>query len=110
MRFAPLPLILILLTPSCRTSPDAASSGAPLAPSAIGERTPALSPDNPLYDRFEGTAYANECTQDAQCHVGGCSGEVCSAQADIITTCEAVPWPRGNPACGCVQGQCIWYH
>src|SRR5512144_2723840 len=110
MRFAPLSLILLLLAPACRTSPDSAVPGTPLIPPAVEERTPALTPDNPLYARLECAGCANDCTQDSDCHVGGCSGEICSAQTDVVSTCEAVPWPRGNPACGCVQGQCIWYH
>lgn len=74
-------------------------------------RQAAVPGDHTLFDRFEGTGFDNACNADADCFVAGCSGEVCSATADVITTCEVLPvsLPAGT-ACGCVQSQCIWWN
>ena len=66
-----------------------------------------VSPNDPLYDRYEGTAYDNACTSDEDCFTGGCSGEVCSASPEVYTTCDLVPPVRGW--CGCVDGVCAWH-
>ena len=59
-----------------------------------------------LFERFEGTGFSNDCGADTGCVVGGCSNEVCAAEA-VITTCELLPeTPSGS--CQCVDGQCIW--
>lgn len=71
------------------------------------EARPTVPADDPLYDRFEGTGFANRCATDADCVVGGCSGEVCAAES-VATTCELLPYgPEGG--CGCVDGQCVWH-
>src|SRR5690606_31506434 len=44
------------------------------------EARPSVPEDDPLHDRFEGTGLQNACDTDADCFVGGCSGEVCAAQ------------------------------
>jgi eight-cysteine-cluster-containing protein len=74
-------------------------------------RQPAVPADHPLFDRFEGTGFRNDCDADADCHASGCSSEVCSADPGVITTCEALPvtLPQGT-ACGCVQSQCLWWN
>ncbi|MFH0971793.1 MAG: hypothetical protein V1835_04470 [Candidatus Micrarchaeota archaeon] len=51
-----------------------------------------------------------ECAKDSDCHVGGCSGTVCSSDANAITTCE---WKEEYAcykqiSCGCNLGQCGW--
>ncbi|MCK6575460.1 BPTI/Kunitz-type proteinase inhibitor domain-containing protein, partial [Myxococcota bacterium] len=74
---------------------------------AMCVREPSVSPRDPLFDRYEGTGFANDCRSDDDCFRGGCSGEVCSASPDVASTCEVVPMPEG--ACGCVAGQCQWY-
>ena len=66
-----------------------------------------VSPDDPLYDRYEGTGHDNACAADEDCHTGGCSGEVCSAEEGVVTTCELVPPVRGW--CGCIDGACLWH-
>lgn len=49
------------------------------------------------------------CQQDADCYVGGCSGEVCSSEEGVITTCEIRDdFPGPKMSCGCVQGVCGW--
>ena len=71
------------------------------------ELRPSVPREDPLYDRFEGTASANRCETSADCMVGGCSGEVCAAE-NVYTTCELLPYgPEGG--CGCVEGQCVWH-
>ena len=54
-----------------------------------------------------------ECSGDADCGIGGCSGQICAPKdkaASIITTCE---WRQeygcyNLTACGCVSGKCAW--
>jgi eight-cysteine-cluster-containing protein len=94
---------------ACTTAPapraDVAAAAAPAAPA----RTPAVPKDSPNYDIFEGTSYKNACTTDADCHIGGCSKEVCSAEARIMSSCIVrEDQPRGA-GCGCVGGECVWY-
>lgn len=76
---------------------------------AVETRRPAIGPQDALYDRVEGTAFENRCATDDECFVGGCSGEVCSAEATVATTCEALKWPPATAACGCVDGACVWF-
>jgi eight-cysteine-cluster-containing protein len=66
---------------------------------------------HPQYARVEGTSFQNGCSADAQCHTGGCSNEVCSAEQGVSSTCEAPVdgWPSAGSTCGCVKGQCVWY-
>jgi eight-cysteine-cluster-containing protein len=85
------------------------TSGPSTAPvTAGGARTPALMPGSPNYDLFEGTSFQNDCSADGDCKIGGCGGEVCSAEEGAITPCIAHP-DKPQASCGCVQGQCIWY-
>jgi eight-cysteine-cluster-containing protein len=74
-------------------------------------RQPAVPAHHPLFDRFEGTGFPNDCQADSECHTGGCSSEVCSADPGVVTTCEALPvsLPAGT-ACGCVESQCQWWN
>lgn len=75
-----------------------------------GPRIPAVASDHPLYGRFEGTQNPGECTDDDDCFESGCSGEVCSAEQDVMTTCEVVPMDfPPQTACGCVDGTCRWW-
>jgi len=74
-------------------------------------RQPAVSATHPLFDRFEGTGFPNDCNADAECHTGGCSSEVCSADPGVVTTCEVLPVSLpANTSCGCVSGQCQWWN
>ena len=54
-----------------------------------------------------------ECTSDADCATGGCSGEVCAPKNEaskIVTPCVYRPWYSclGLTSCGCVNGLCTW--
>lgn len=59
------------------------------------------------------TQLPSECSADADCGTGGCSGQVC-VQKDkaqgIITTCEYLPeyGCLKKTGCGCVSGKCEW--
>jgi eight-cysteine-cluster-containing protein len=88
---------------------DAPDDGEPV-PAGDGDRVPMVAEDHPLYDRLEGAGFGNDCEADTACHKGGCSGEVCSAEEGVNTTCDVLPvtFPP-DAACGCVQGQCRWY-
>ncbi len=76
-----------------------------------GERIPYVDEDHAQYSRVEGTAFDNDCETDEDCHVGGCSSEVCSAEPGVTTTCEmpASGWASSGGTCGCVEGTCKWY-
>ena len=95
-------LLALLVLAGCGGARDAVEP-------ALEARRAAIGPQDPLYDRVEGTAVENRCATDDQCFVGGCSGEVCSAEATVTTTCELVKWPPAAASCGCVEGSCIWY-
>lgn len=111
---------LLAGTPACRESkppktpepapePAPDPEPAPEEPPETGDRAPMVPEDHPLYARVEGTSFENDCQSDADCHVGGCSSEVCSAEEGVNTTCEARDWPSEGGACGCVEGTCAWY-
>ena len=72
-------------------------------------RVPAVPSASANYDHFEGVAFANSCESDRDCHVAGCSGEVCSADADVTTVCTEYPDQPKKATCGCVRNLCIWY-
>lgn len=55
----------------------------------------------------------DECNSNADCGVGGCSGQVCGKLGEVegvITTCEMRPEYDclQKTSCGCVMGQCKW--
>jgi len=59
------------------------------------------------------TTAASECTSDADCAIGGCSGQMCTTKeraSGLITTCEY----REEygcyklTTCGCITGKCSW--
>src|SRR5262245_19771977 len=94
--------LALLFLISCTSSPPPKASDPP------AKRTPAVATDSPHYDLFEGTSYKNDCAQDADCHIGGCGHEVCSAETQVMTPCMALAdAPRDS--CGCVANVCIWY-
>lgn len=54
-----------------------------------------------------------ECAADADCGVGGCSGQVCTAASEaagVITTCEYLEeyGCLKLTSCGCVNWKCAW--
>lgn len=54
-----------------------------------------------------------ECTSDADCATGGCSGEVCAPNevaSKIVTPCVYRAWYDclGMTTCGCLNGVCTW--
>ena len=55
-----------------------------------------------------------EFTTDANpqpaCYTGGCSGEICSLEQEVITTCEMIPGMEclQSAACQFVDGSCRW--
>jgi eight-cysteine-cluster-containing protein len=72
-------------------------------------RIPAVPADSPHHDLFEGADLKNACSGDADCHIGGCSSEICSAEKEVTSACIVqADQPRGA-RCGCVSSTCIWY-
>lgn len=110
---------VLVFTAGCTSAPEpradipapgaAAGSPDPSPAPTSGARTPAVPKDSAHYDLFEGTSYKNDCAADGDCNVGGCSHEVCSAQAGVKTSCIAHADSPRDATCGCVSGQCIWY-
>lgn len=54
-----------------------------------------------------------ECTSDADCFVGGCSSQLCSAEQGMASTCEwleeyACYQDANLTSCGCFEGSCGW--
>jgi eight-cysteine-cluster-containing protein len=51
-----------------------------------------------------------ECSSDNDCFKGGCSGQVCSTNQHLITTCEWISYYAcfNMTSCGCVDGKCQW--
>lgn len=73
-------------------------------------RTPVVAKEHEFFGRFEGEGFANDCKTDTACKTGGCSGEVCTAEDGVITTCDVVPVQLpADASCGCVEAQCIWW-
>lgn len=113
MRTIPIVLVTAELVVGCACPPkktaeapqEEASKPVPEPPA----RTPAVAPDYPEHDRVEGTSFKNECTRDSDCAVGGCSGEVCSAEAGVTTTCDVLGFSPKGLGCGCLNGQCVWF-
>lgn len=107
-------LVLAALAAACE-KPNPPPTGPTTSPGDDGgqlvTRKPAVPATHPLFGRFEGTSFPNDCTADADCHTGGCSSEVCSADGGVVSTCEALPvsLPAGT-ACGCVESQCQWWN
>ena len=69
--------------------------------------------NNDLSDQFtSGNSRFSQgsCTNDADCVATGCSGEVCSGNGEVVSTCEysdSFPNAQGL-TCGCVQEVCGW--
>lgn len=92
-------------TNAAASRPDVAAAGAP----AAAARTPAVPKDSPNYDLYEGTSFKNDCTADADCHIGGCSHEVCSAATRVMSSCIKRDDQPTGASCGCISGECLWY-
>ncbi len=57
--------------------------------------------------------FGPECSADADCGTGGCSGQICGQKdkvQGIITTCEYKPEYDclKKTGCGCISGKCEW--
>lgn len=125
--------LALLLSFGCRTAsapppiaeaPTPASAEVPAAPPAPAAPTalpaPAAQPlqevdVDALYaqcrERVEGPEADGECSTDADCRTGGCSGEVCATVAAVeglMGTCEVLPCFSILKECGCVEGRCSW--
>jgi eight-cysteine-cluster-containing protein len=115
MRLALAALLSIPLLASCtrqapRPVPANGGPGTTEAPAtAAGARTPVFSPGDARHAVFEGPSFQNACASDGECKVGGCSGEVCTAEEGVNTACMVHPDQPRDATCGCVQGDCVWF-
>jgi len=52
----------------------------------------------------------NLVIRDKECHVGGCSGELCTDELDAMSTCEELPGAvcLKQASCELVEGECRW--
>ncbi|MDC0720802.1 hypothetical protein [Nannocystis bainbridge] len=97
-------LAALVATPACK------GSESPQPAESEPARVLLVPKDHALYARFEGTGLENDCSDDAACHRGGCSDEVCAAGESSPGTCDAleVQIPAGAK-CGCVARECAWW-
>ena len=109
---------LALAAMSCGRTPfDEASASSP-APAAASPhpRQPYFTAASPNYGYYEGVSVRNNCTQDENCLVTGCTDSTCAAEEMQITdddfcrprTYAQRPEP-GGASCGCLAGKCRWY-
>ena len=64
-------------------------------------------------DGFCGRSTNGQCSADADCTAGGCSGQVCQSKSEepVITTCEYTECYNAQiygKTCGCVNKKCQW--
>lgn len=111
----------LALLVSCRTasppalspepgSPAASTRGLPVPSEAAGPLDPAAA-YQACRERVEGPEQEGECKVDADCRVGGCSGEICAASGALdgwMSTCEILPCFQVLQSCGCQAGRCSW--
>ena len=48
---------------------------------------------------------------EKKCYIGGCSGEICSDQTDIVSTCELLPGMeclKKGSSCKLINNECTW--
>lgn len=48
---------------------------------------------------------------EKKCYIGGCSGEICSDQTDIVSTCEILPGMeclKKGTSCKPINNECTW--
>ena len=48
---------------------------------------------------------------EKKCYIGGCSGEICSDQTDIVSTCEILPGMeclKKGTSCKQINNECTW--
>ena len=96
---------------ACKNSDSGPPSGSDGNGGAGSAKRTALVPkDHAYHARLEGAGADNACSGDASCFKAGCSGEICAATKDVVSTCEALPVQiPASASCGCVEGQCIWW-
>lgn len=87
------------------------SSASPEPDSAdAAPRAALFTADHPHQAAFEAPELVNECTADAECHRAGCGERVCSAEAEVMSTCEVLPVSLpADASCGCLEGACRWW-
>lgn len=60
---------------------------------------------------FCGFSTFKVCSDNSECSIGGCSGQVCGASEDFVSTCEyrdCYDADAYNLKCKCVNEKCQW--
>jgi eight-cysteine-cluster-containing protein len=109
-----LAVTLLLLGAACSRpaagpAPQNGGGGATTTAPVTAERTVVFPADHARHDVFEGPTFRNTCASDGECHAGGCSGEVCTAEEGVQTACVVHPDQPRDATCGCVRDACVWY-
>ncbi len=74
------------------------------------DETVIISQSDDRWSRFELPEEDGECSQDADCEMGGCSAEVCTTVTtapELFTTCNE-QHPGNGFRCGCIRSHCRW--
>ncbi|MBI4511990.1 MAG: hypothetical protein HY698_20330 [Deltaproteobacteria bacterium] len=104
---APVPQESPVSPPSAPSQLEEEPSPEPTSPAV--DRALVVPKEHPLYARVEGEGFRNQCDGDADCKVGGCSSEICSAEAGVMSACDVLDFSVKGSSCGCVAGTCAWY-
>lgn len=98
-------VLIVLVAVFLKSNKQASSSIASPAPTSSSLNKSVLMGSNnqPLYS-------SGSCAKDTDCVPAGCSSHMCSSDAGLITTCEAISnHPKDqNYSCGCVSNKCVW--
>jgi eight-cysteine-cluster-containing protein len=101
-------VLALLLLAGC-SSPKKKTPDGP--PPDVGPRPVAVVSSHPLFARLEQPTLKNACKADGDCHTGGCSDEMCTAEEGVTGPCDVVDKTvLAGAKCGCVVGTCSWYH
>jgi eight-cysteine-cluster-containing protein len=99
-------LLVVLAACSSSKSGEKAAATQPVVTPADPARTVLFPGGEP---RFEGPSFKNDCAADGDCQVGGCSSEICTAEAGVNSACVVHPDQPREASCGCVKGECVWW-
>ena len=80
-------VLALLLLAAC-SSPKKKTPDGP--PPDVGPRPVAVVSAHPLFARLEQPTLKNACKADGDCHTGGCSEEMCTAEEGVTGPCDVI--------------------